>query len=732
MITLKIGLYANNFLASGSYDDNGAQSLAGFLMAINEINSIPSILPNVRLSVAFRSGSGVYGAITAAQAFTTANFTIDSSGKRVLESTFIRDNPIGVDVILGAGNDDETEQINQVLNHFRIVQLHTVATSTILGVGQNFPYKVQTTPIISYEGMVLQHILCYHFAYEKIAIFATDDIDGIKSTIEIGDGNYCQIETIILQTFPADTTDFTTMISNAKASGAQIFVLFVPSATAARLLEQALDQGLLAEGTQVFGNSISMRSSIWSYFVDQSKAKDIMRGFIGIRYIPQYGVYSSDVGRGFAQRFNLQDDTISINALGVRLCNNSTDDTGQYLYQSHNSSDGSMTCSGLQFKRFFRNGKNLFPFTAHAYDAVYALAQGVQRILSVGTKDSINGDSLHETFINDIYFEGATGLVKFYPGMANFNFYAKGDREVGNTYFLYNFKSAVYDSTQGRKGYVPVAMWSLETGGVTPCTADNSNLLGVVCDTEFEYRTADNQPGSDTPPDIILRYPVQNVGSLIAVGTLVIICVLGSFSIIVKYRMSRLIRASSPAMIYIIHFGCLIGGIRTAIGGVNITDFSCCAVFWTGHLAFGVTFSALLVKTWRVHKVVNNKTLKRVRITGNQTVYMTCGMILGLCFYLLIATIVGKPHVDYVTIEYANQVSHMPICSFVYPELSTTLMVIEAASLMYGARLCYATKDAPDAINEAYFIASGKHPDSYFHHEIDLIRITSSSQHFQY
>jgi Receptor family ligand binding region/7 transmembrane sweet-taste receptor of 3 GCPR len=712
--TLKIGLYANAFLSNGSSDDNGAQSIAGFLMAIKEINSIPTILPNIRLAVALRSGRGVYGAITAAQAFTTANFSIDSHGKRVPDSTFIRNNPVGVDIILGAGNDIETEQTNQVLNYYKIVQLHTVATSTDLGVGQNYPYKVQTTPIIAYQGMVLQHMLCDYFKIGKIAVIATDDTNGLKSVIEIGDGNYCPLKSISVQSFAIGVSDFTSIISTIKSSGARIFVLFMPSTSAAMFLEQAYDLGLLTEGTQVFGNSLTMEGSIRSHFKNPSNTKNIMRGFIGIKYSPNFAVHATPVGRGFAQRFGQQVDTVGTASDGSITCNNSTDDTNENLYHPQTGQGLSQSaCSGLRFSRFRSNGSNsniingMYQFTPHAYDAVYALAQGIQRILAVHSRDDITGDLLHSTFINDIYFHGATGLVKFFGGMSNY-LYAMGDREVGHTYLMYNFNDEVFDANNGTDGLALVASWSLEKGGVTSCAEDADLVRGGNCVSGFTYRTVDNSPCTDMPPDIYIELSVHMGRAMTALGSVVVIVVAIFFILIFRYRRSRLIKASQPSMIYIIHLGCLFGGMRTIIGGMSVSDASCTAAFWTGHLAFGLTFSALLVKTWRVHRVVNNKSLKRVKITGNAITGITCTVISCLCCYLLVTTVVGKPHLSYLSSEVSNQMTRNAICSFTYPEFSTALYAIEALSLVYGARLCYATKNAPDAINEAYFIASGK------------------------
>ena len=50
----------------------------------------------------------------------------------------------------------------------------------------------------------------------------------------------------------------------------------------------------------------------------------------------------------------------------------------------------------------------------------------------------------------------------------------------------------------------------------------------------------------------------------------------------------------------------------------------------------------------------------------------------------------------------------MSRCNYVNPQVSTTLLVLEAVVLVIGARLCWAVKNAPDALNETKFIAAGK------------------------
>jgi Receptor family ligand binding region/7 transmembrane sweet-taste receptor of 3 GCPR len=708
VFNLKVGLYANSYLSDGSFSHDGAQSVAGFLMAIKEINRSPTLLPNVHLSVALRGGSGAYGAITAAQSFLTANFSTNSYGRRVSSSSFIRNNPIGVDVILGAGNDIETVQTNQVLNYFKIVQLHTVAMTTDLGIGQNYPFKVQTTPIISYQGLALQHMLCNYFNIAKVTVFATDDNNGLKSVLELESGTYCDIKILSYHTITAGNKDFANAISLAKLSGSRIFVLFMPASSAAPLLEQAYEMGLLEEGTQVFGNSLTIESSICSLFKNPSNAKNIMRGFIGIKYSPLFAVHATSVGRDFAKRFSKQVDTVGIAKDGKKICDNSTDDTNRHLYISKAVGGvGQSECSGLVYSSFLPNGTNMYPFTPHAYDAVYALAQAIQQILLVGGKNTINGDLLHSRLINDIGFNGASGKIKFKNALSENLFYTLGDREVGHTYLLYNFNEAIYDTSRSQDGLVLVAKWSLESGGVASCTSDSQLVKGGNCVAGFTYRNVDNLPCSDTPPAIIVDLPGAIELFLVFMGSAVLLVVTISFCIMLKYSRSRLIKASQPSMIYIIHLGCFLGGVRTIIGGMRYSDSSCRLAFYTGHLTLCVTYLPLLAKIWRLQKVFNNKSLKRLKLSWRLVIASTVAIIFLFAGYLAVAMVVGQPHKSFVTVEEYNQVTNTLNCSYNVPGFQISLYTLELLGIVYSMVLINKIKDIPDPLDDIRFYITG-------------------------
>lgn len=60
-----------------------------------------------------------------------------------------------VDGVVGSLDNFHTKISNQYLNDVEIVQSHSMAQGTEFGIAEDFPYKVQTLPIESYQGKLL-------------------------------------------------------------------------------------------------------------------------------------------------------------------------------------------------------------------------------------------------------------------------------------------------------------------------------------------------------------------------------------------------------------------------------------------------------------------------------------------------------------------------------------------------------------------------------------------------
>ena len=76
----------------------------------------------------------------------------------------------GVDIVVSAGGNVETEAATSYFADFKIAQIHTVSTDTALNFGASFPYKLQTTPVDSFEGIGYNKFI-YSFSYYNTTRF---------------------------------------------------------------------------------------------------------------------------------------------------------------------------------------------------------------------------------------------------------------------------------------------------------------------------------------------------------------------------------------------------------------------------------------------------------------------------------------------------------------------------------------------------------------------------------
>ena len=87
---------------------------------------------------------------------------------------------------------------------------------------------------------------------------------------------------------------------------------------------------------------------------------------------------------------------------------------------------------------------------------------------------------------------------------------------------------------------------------------------------------------------------------------------------------------------------------------------------------------------------------------------IAAGMVLSAIVYLILLTWIGLPRHDAIESTVSNQTTYNIRCAFEYTEFHTALFVVEAVVMLAGARLCWAVKDVPDAVNESKVIAIGK------------------------
>jgi hypothetical protein len=218
------------------------------------------------------------------------------------------------------------------------------------------------------------------------------------------------------------------------------------------------------------------------------------------------------------------------------------------------------------------------------------------------------------------------------------------------------------------------------------------------------YNTADNEPVDDKNSDVdvemivILKHIVMIFG---------IMCVVLSFLLwifLFVFKEAKVVKAAQANMSQVVVCGGGILGGRVINAAMHINDISCTTGLWLGHIGFFFVFGTLLVKTWRIYRLLQAG-LKKIKISENYVLGIVGAGTLCLCAYLTVLTLVGKPHVDEICTLESHEQTCLKFCSFDHSEFHSALFAFEACMLIYGAFLCYGTKGAPDSINEAKFIA---------------------------
>lgn len=450
------------------------ENLFAFKLAIDEINNQSVILPDHKILFVIRTPY--------ANKFSS-----------IFQATQDLVNNKGLGVV-GSLDNYGTDISDNLLTENIIVQSHSMAMGTEFGIGGDYPYKVQTVPIDSFQGMVLQNLFCNSWGIERFAIVATSDLSGQKFSIEAHDETYCHMDVPHILLVPSYQEDFSEFINEIKDENPTIFLLSLPPNQAAMLLEQGYDLGLFHEGVQIFTDLQTIHSDLFSGFSAGVPVDKILKGLVALEFWPQYFIHR-DEGKLFIQMWRNQSSTDS-------TCASATDASGsKYL----TAPDG-VSCVGLDFSKYFGNGTDINPYAAYTYDATHVIIRGIDNWLY--QHSDLPFDDLHFLIMNNTRFEGATGIVDIYEGMQSLGNYAEGDREEGNIYKIRNFNLDAFNLNQNNS-FVQVGIWSAEEYFQPWCDPVNR------CVAELTFNNANSTLPESYPPYAFKTLPqVLKIGGL--------------------------------------------------------------------------------------------------------------------------------------------------------------------------------------------------------------------------
>jgi ABC-type branched-subunit amino acid transport system substrate-binding protein len=666
--------------------------LAAFVLAVREINNksdgiFDDVLPSTTLQFAVRGG-GAY-------------MNLDFVDFIFLEEAFNNDGVVGA---VNAQDNGDALLTGVLSTKLWTPIVNSVANSGLFDDHYTYPFVSKVVALESYQGLVLQNLLCTYFNARKVVIFTSTVQDDIELVNTFLDAPYCELNILAELNVRSGDTDFTPQVNAAISTGARYFVLFLPADQAALLLEQGYDLGLF-HANSVFLAPDRASTNITRYFSPSADINAIMTGFFSLRYWPNYYLNRAPASNSFARRWGAQASTAGTVVNNVESCDATTDDDGSSLYQV--IVNNVTICTGIDFTSYDPSGLTIQAFTAHTYDATVLLALA----LDFAIKEKLNyndAEVIQSILVNNISYVGASGPINLYEGQSQYGYNGQGNRMTGNEYVVTNFNpdERSFYGDEHDAYMVPVGSFNGDAGTFISCAAANDTicflpLFSAMTDGSY------NNPPSDTPEAIFVELNVAYALILYIMSFITASLVLIFFFFTLVKRNSKVIKASQPALLYCILSGGLVAAARIFLGGLDKTDSVCVAEYWFGHLSFVIMIGSLYVKSYRVHRIVNTRTIRKVTFSAVDALKMLAGFVFGTFVYLSISIVFGEPHVHISRTTLANQETVIEYCSMLNPQYQTALFAMEAAFLLVAFRVCWEIRNVPDIVNESKQISTG-------------------------
>ncbi|RWS12060.1 putative G-protein coupled receptor CG31760-like protein [Dinothrombium tinctorium] len=168
---------------------------------------------------------------------------------------------------------------------------------------------------------------------------------------------------------------------------------------------------------------------------------------------------------------------------------------------------------------------------------------------------------------------------------------------------------------------------------------------------------------------------------------------------IYKYRKLKVFKVASPIFLCITLLGCAIMYSEMAAIFPVLDSLFCIVTKVTRHMGFCITYSALLLKTWRVSLTYRVKSAHKLKLTDKQLLQWLFPILLVMAIYLGTWTISAPPQAIYI--KDWNGLK-FKICDYNWWDHS--LVIGEFLFLLWGIKVCYSVRNAESFFNEAKYI----------------------------
>ncbi|XP_060839071.1 probable G-protein coupled receptor CG31760 isoform X2 [Rhopalosiphum padi] len=167
-----------------------------------------------------------------------------------------------------------------------------------------------------------------------------------------------------------------------------------------------------------------------------------------------------------------------------------------------------------------------------------------------------------------------------------------------------------------------------------------------------------------------------------------------------KNRRIKVFRIASPTFLIITLIGCIIMYSEMGIMFPECTQKLCVATKWTRHFGFCITYSALLMKTWRVSLTYRVKSAHKLKLTDKQLLQWMTPILVIILVYMGAWTLSDPPQ---AVLEKETETNlRFWRCSNDWWDYC--LAAGEVLFLAWGVRVCYVVRNAESFYNEAQSI----------------------------
>ncbi len=625
----------------GAIYDLGVQTLEAMVLATQMVNDDASLLPGVTLAFEIRDTC------------TLENTALEQSLNYIIERKLeINGTILGISGVVGAALSKVSTSVATLLRLFKVPQISYASTASSLSDKARFSYFFRTVPPDFLQARVMVDIIEY-FNWTYVITMHTGDIygrEGIRAFMdELENRNSTQkcvatTSSIELDTSAADE-DFdhaVEMINRNWISNATVVVLFVQEATAVGVLE-AVERKRKTDPEFASKNFTWIGSDGWGDVIP-SNIHEIARGSLSI-------VHKSLANNKFDDYFQL-----------LHPSNNSANPWfgeywGSVFNCTLNGQPGLEDCDVATQALSREAGYTQISYVTSTLNAVYAFAHAMHNM----QQDLCSGGSGLCGNISDITSGGVTiqrkrlldylHNVSFSPHGSReiINFDSDGDYQQGG-YVIKNLKEAsagqfIFDTigfwdeipkdrttqlkifgeiewSHGLGSEVPESVCSYPCGlgehqipisdqaaccwECRACLGTNAISTGLACiECEQGYIPNENKTECIAVQPSYLRW-TDWLSFVILILTGFGITASAAVAVIfIAYRKHELVKASSRELSAVLLIGIILCYVLPVFFVVMPSPWTCGVRRFGVGFCFSLCYSALLIKTNRIHRIFN-------------------------------------------------------------------------------------------------------------------------------